>query len=163
MRKSKLLEMSDKETVMDMYSWFTHIINELKSLGKTFTSEELIRNNLRFLPQSWEPKVITIQEAKKMVKSYELRKNGQVKKDRDLVLKALESEGSGLNDEEIVMVARRVTKLLKKVGWQLKKGSTSKARNSDPDKVSGCFKYGKHAHVVKNCPLQNEEQGLEQF
>jgi len=85
-----------------------------------------------------------------------------VKKDHDLVLKALESGGSNLDDEEIAMVARKVTKLLKKVGWQLKKGSSSKARNSYRDKASGCFKCGKHDHVVENCSLQNEEQGSEQ-
>jgi len=55
------------------------------------------------------------------------------------------------------MVARRVTKLLKKARWQLKKGSTNKVKSSDCDKVSGCFKCGKHDHVLKNCPLQNEK------
>jgi len=80
-----------------------------------------------------------------------------------LALKVLESDGSDLDDEEMAMVARRVTKLLKKAGWQLKKGSTRKARSSDRDKVSGCFKCGKHDHVMKNCLLQNEEQGSEQF
>jgi len=65
-----------------------------------------------------------------------------VKKDHGLALKALESEGSDLGDEEIAMVARGVTKLPKKAGWQLKKGSSSKARNSDRDKVIGCFKCG---------------------
>jgi len=39
-RKYELFEMSDKETVMDMYSRFTHITNELKSLGKLFTTKE---------------------------------------------------------------------------------------------------------------------------
>jgi len=66
MRKYELFEMSDKETMMDMYSRFTHITNELKSLGKFFTTKELVREILRFLPQSWETKVTTIQEAKKM-------------------------------------------------------------------------------------------------
>jgi len=84
-----------------------------------------------------------------------------VKKDRDLALKALESEGLDLNDEEMAMVARRVIKLLKKVRWQLMKGSTSKSRNSDRHKVSGCFKCGKHDQVIKNYPLQNDEHGTE--
>ena len=34
MRKYELFEMGDRETVMDMYTRFTHITNELKSLGK---------------------------------------------------------------------------------------------------------------------------------
>ena len=34
MRKYELFEMGDRETIMDMYTRFTHITNELKSLGK---------------------------------------------------------------------------------------------------------------------------------
>jgi len=86
MRKYELFKMSDKETVMDMYLRFIHITNELKSLEKSFTTEELVRKILRFLPQSWEAKVTAIQEAKKMdeisldelirnLQTYELRKN----------------------------------------------------------------------------------------
>jgi len=52
MRKYELFKMSDKETVMDMYTCFTHITNELKSLGKSFTTEELVRKILWFLPHS---------------------------------------------------------------------------------------------------------------
>ena len=36
MRKYKLFEVGDRETVMDMYTRFTHITNELKSLEKNF-------------------------------------------------------------------------------------------------------------------------------
>ena len=57
MRKYELFEMGDRETVMDMYTRFSHITNELKSLGKTFTIEELVRKILRFLPMIWEAKV----------------------------------------------------------------------------------------------------------
>jgi len=65
MRKYKLFEMTDKEKVVDMYTRFTHITNDLKSLGKSFTIEELVRKIQRFLPQSGETKVTAIQEAKK--------------------------------------------------------------------------------------------------
>jgi len=68
MRKCELSEMGDKETIMEMYTHFTHSINELKSLGKSFSIEELMREILRFLPQSWEAKVTAIQEAKDMNK-----------------------------------------------------------------------------------------------
>ena len=50
MRKYELLEMSDKEIMMDMYTRFTYITNEIKSLGKSFTTEQLVRKILRFLP-----------------------------------------------------------------------------------------------------------------
>jgi len=66
MRKYELFEIGDRETVMDIYSRFTHIKNKLKSLGKSFTTEEFVRKILRFLPKSWEAKVTAIQEAKDM-------------------------------------------------------------------------------------------------
>jgi len=47
-RKYKLFEISDKETIMDMYTQFTHITNELKSLGKSFTTEELVGRSYEF-------------------------------------------------------------------------------------------------------------------
>jgi len=85
MRKYELFEMGDRETIMDMYTRFTHITNELKSLGKTFTTEELVRKILRFLSRSWEVKVTAIQEAKDLktlsldelidnLQTYELRR-----------------------------------------------------------------------------------------
>ena len=52
MRKYELLEMGDRETIMDMYTRFIHITNELKSLEKIFTTEELVRKILKFLPRS---------------------------------------------------------------------------------------------------------------
>jgi len=92
MREYELFEMSNKETVMDMYTRFTYIIIELKSLEKSFTIEELVRKILRFLPQSWEAKVIAIQEVKKMneisldeligsLQTYEMRRSSQVKEE----------------------------------------------------------------------------------
>jgi len=86
MRQFELFEMGDYETVMNMYTRFTHITNELKSLEKSFTTEELVRKILKFLPHSWEAKVTAIQEGKDMKKitldelignlqTYELRRN----------------------------------------------------------------------------------------
>jgi len=45
MRKYELFKMGDKETIMEMYTHFTHVTNELKSLGRSFTTEELVRKN----------------------------------------------------------------------------------------------------------------------
>jgi len=53
---------------MEMCTCFTQITNELKSLGKSFTTEELVRKTLRFLPYSWQAKVTAIQEDKDMNK-----------------------------------------------------------------------------------------------
>jgi len=50
MTKYELFEMGDKKTIMEMYTCFTHITNQLKSLEKSFTTKELVRKILRFLP-----------------------------------------------------------------------------------------------------------------
>jgi len=129
MRKYELFDMGDRETVMDMYTRFTHITNELKSLGKSFTIEELVRKILRILPHPWEAKVMAIQEAKDMNKitldelignlqTYELRKSSQqkdeTKRDRGLALKALEEDESDLDEEEIALVTRKFKRIFKK-------------------------------------------------
>jgi len=60
MRKYELFEMGDCKTVMDMYTYFTHITNELNSLEKSVTTEELVRKILRFLLRNWEAKATAI-------------------------------------------------------------------------------------------------------
>ena len=177
MRKYELFEMGDKETVMEMYTRFTHITNELKSLGKSFTTEELVRKILRFLPQSWEAKVMAIQEAKDMesisldelignLQTYELRKNSQqkeeAKKDRGLVLKVMDEDSSDLDDEEMAMITRKFKRFFKKSKEISKKRNFNKAKNNDREQFTGCFKCGKLDHIVKNCPLLKEEQEQEQ-
>jgi len=119
MRKYELFEMGDREAMMDMYTRFIHITNELKSLGKSFTTEELVRKILRFLPRSWEAKVTAIQEAKDMkaitldelvgnLQTYELRRNCQqqeeTKKDQGIVLKVVEEDSSNFDDEDMAMI-----------------------------------------------------------
>ena len=171
MRNYELFEISDKATIMEMYTRFTHITNELKSLGKSFTTKELVRKILRFLPQSWEAKVTTIQEDKDMNKisldelignlqTYELRRSSQMKEERDrgLALKAFEEDGSDLNEEEMAMITRKFKKFFKKIKENSKKQSFSKPRNTDWEQFSRCFKCGKYDHIVKNCPLLKEEQ-----
>jgi len=166
--------MSDKETIRKMYTHFTYITNELKSLGKSFTTEEWVRKILRFLPQSWEAKVTAIQEAKDMNKisldelirnlqTYEFRRSSQKKEERDrgLALKALEEDSSDLDEEEMAMITRKFKKFFKKTKENSKKKNFSKPRNTNPEQFSGCFKCGKHDHIVKNCPLLKEEQETE--
>ena len=125
---------------------FTHITNELKSLGKSFTTEELMRKIIRFLPHSWEAKVTAIQEAKDMKKitldelienlqTYELRRNSQqkeeIKKDRGIALKVMDEDSSELNDEEMAMITHKFKKFFKKAKENSKKKNSSKFKNSD--------------------------------
>jgi len=61
----ELFKMQSDKTIKDMFTRFTDITNNFKSLGKTYTNEEMVRKILRYLPKNkWGPKVITIEEAR---------------------------------------------------------------------------------------------------
>ena len=62
--KYELFKIEYDESITEMFTHFTDIINGLKSLGKSYTNSELVRKILRSLPRTWEAKVTAIQEAK---------------------------------------------------------------------------------------------------
>jgi len=66
------------------------------------------------------------------------------------------------DEEEMAMITRKFKKLFKKAKENLKRKNLNKSRNSNREQFTGCFKCGKHDHIVKNCPLK-EEQEQEQF
>ncbi|XP_058787460.1 uncharacterized protein LOC131661835 [Vicia villosa] len=63
-KKFETFEMKEDETIDEMFSRFTIIINELRSLGKTYSPHERIRKLLRCLPKVWRPMVTAITQAK---------------------------------------------------------------------------------------------------
>ena len=65
--------------------------------------------------------------------------------------------------EEMVMFTRKLKKFVKKAKENSKKKNSDKPKNNDEEQFSGCFKCGKHDHIVRNCPLLKEEQKQEQF
>ncbi|GAV78125.1 UBN2 domain-containing protein, partial [Cephalotus follicularis] len=52
----ELFMMHDHESISDMFTRFTTIINSLKNLGKSYPNQELVRKILRCLPKSWTAK-----------------------------------------------------------------------------------------------------------
>ncbi|MQL79697.1 hypothetical protein Taro_012144 [Colocasia esculenta] len=56
-------QMEPGETISQMFSSFTDIINGLVGLGKTYPMGDMVRKILRSLPSSWTPKVTAIEEA----------------------------------------------------------------------------------------------------
>jgi len=100
------------------------------------------------------------------LQTYELRRNSQqkeeIKKDRVIALKVMEEDSSDLDVEEMAMITRKFKKFFKKAKENSKRKNFSKLKNSDREQFSGCFKYGKLDHIVKNCPLLKEKQEAEQ-
>ncbi|XP_075098044.1 uncharacterized protein LOC142175359 [Nicotiana tabacum] len=60
----ELFKMKDDESIQDMHTRFTSIINELHSLGEIIPRNKLVRKVLSVLYSSWESKVDAINEAK---------------------------------------------------------------------------------------------------
>ena len=60
----ELFKIQIDESIKDMFTQFTDIINNLKSLGKIYTNEEMVKKILRCLPKNkWGPKVTAIEES----------------------------------------------------------------------------------------------------
>ena len=60
----ELFKMKNYESISEMFTRLTNIINDLKSLWKLCTNAENLKNILRSSPKNWEAKVTAIQEAK---------------------------------------------------------------------------------------------------
>jgi len=64
MHEYELFRMQPNESISSMQKRFTHIINHLIALGKTFIDGEIINKVLRCLDRQWQPKVTAIMESK---------------------------------------------------------------------------------------------------
>ena len=62
----ELFRMQPSETIGDMYTRFTDVVNSLRALGKCFSDFELVNKILRSLSKKWDSKVTAIQEAKNL-------------------------------------------------------------------------------------------------
>jgi len=63
-REYEMFRMLNGETIAEVQKRFTHIINHLMSLDKTFEEEELNIKILKCLDRAWKPKVTAMSESK---------------------------------------------------------------------------------------------------
>ena len=100
--------MKENETIVEMITRFTDIVNGLEAWGKTHKESEKVMKILRSLPSKWHTKVTAIQEAKNLTKlpmeeligslmTYEInlakkQQEGENKKKKSTALKATTKE-----------------------------------------------------------------------
>ncbi|XP_021837457.2 uncharacterized protein [Spinacia oleracea] len=170
MHQYELFSMKTYESIQDMITRFTNIINELNSLGKIITPEEQVRKVLRNLPQDpWMAKVTSLQETKDFTKfnleqlagsllTHELQLNARTSKNprnKALALKTENDENSE-EDEETALFARRFRRLSR----NYKEGDHRGKPNRKFSKTdSGCHKCGNLEHRIRDCPLWEQEKG----
>jgi len=58
--------MKNRETISELQTRFTHIVDHLLGIGKTFEDKELNIKILNCLTRTWEPKITTIKESKNL-------------------------------------------------------------------------------------------------
>ena len=142
----ELFRMIPGESIQEMQKRFTHIVNHLATLGKTFTNEDLINKVLRCLSRNWQPKVTAIAESRNLatmtlatlfgkLQEHELELNCLTeteevdKKKKSLALISTsskskkdesdgsdESNGSESNDEDLSLFVKKFGRFLKKKG-----------------------------------------------
>ncbi|XP_070018932.1 uncharacterized protein [Nicotiana sylvestris] len=158
--------MKDGETIKEMYTRFTTLTNEFKSLGRVILEEDKVEKILtRVLPVAWESKITAIQESKNMatlrldelirnLTSYELRRQTRKmdtpKKERSLALKI--TEGSDLEDDDMDMITRDFKKYLMRGNGSSRGTNFNKIRAPEKQTNDGCYKCGKTDYMIKNCP-----------
>ncbi|XP_021732422.1 uncharacterized protein LOC110699235 [Chenopodium quinoa] len=160
-------EMQSKETIEEMFTRFNDIINEKNSLGRQIPIDEQERKILRSLPQGerWRSKVTAMQEAKDFIKfnmeqltgslmthELHLSSNTESSRNKGLALKAEDSKGSEVDEEEMAMLVRKFKKMMNNRKFDRNKKYTS-SRNTT------CFKCGSKDHFIKDCPVQDGEKG----
>ncbi|XP_056691770.1 uncharacterized protein [Spinacia oleracea] len=170
MHQYELFTMKPSETIQDMITRFTNIINELNSLGKIITPEEQVRKVLRSLPQDpWMAKVTALQETKDFTKfnleqlagsllTHELQLNARPSentKNRALALKT-ENDENSKDDEETALFARRFRRMFRNYKGGDHRGKPNR-KFSKTD--TGCHKCGNLEHRIRECPLWDQERG----
>jgi len=136
----ELYRVQARETITDVQKRFTHIVNHLIGLGKTFDKEEQNIKVLKCLDRSWQPKVTATSETKDLstlsttalfgkLREHELemnrfkeQENGE-RKSRSIAPKtAAQAEDSETDSscdsgvETLNILTRKLSKLLRKKG-----------------------------------------------
>ncbi|XP_070018185.1 uncharacterized protein [Nicotiana sylvestris] len=159
----ELFRMKDDESIQDMHTCFTYIINELHSLREIIPRNKFVRKILSVLPRSCKSKVNAITEAKNLqaltinelvgnLKTYEMKKKKkkkkkdnerrEPKKEKNLVLKTDNNDSSG-EDGDMAYLTKRFQKMVRRNGGIPKRAK----RNLVPNK---CLKRKNVAdNVVK--------------
>ncbi|CAJ2665549.1 unnamed protein product [Trifolium pratense] len=178
-RKFELFEMKEDESIDQMYGRFTIIINELNSLGKTYTTHERVRKILRCLPKEWRHIVTAITESKTLsevkmedligsLKAHEaiLQEDKSPKKK----MIALDSQSEEClqqneifsnkdlidedNEEEFALLSRRIQRLMMRRN-QMRRTFPNKRNGAKPEvdmskiQCYGCNQFG---HYKSDCP-----------
>ncbi|GAV73377.1 zf-CCHC domain-containing protein/UBN2 domain-containing protein [Cephalotus follicularis] len=171
----ELFFMHDNESISDMFTRFTTIINSLKNLGKSYPNQELVRKILMCLLKSWSPKVTTIEETKDfsnlpleqllgslMTHETMMKNHGhvEVKKKKTIPLRASKEESESDEDGDMAFITSQFKKFLKiQKGKKAFKKKFPQEEESSKREEPTCYECKKPGHFKSECPrLKKKEQ-----
>ncbi|GAV82559.1 LOW QUALITY PROTEIN: UBN2 domain-containing protein, partial [Cephalotus follicularis] len=91
----ELFIMHDHESISDMFTRFTTIINSLKNIGKSYPNQELVRKILRCFPKS------SLMTHETTMKNHE---NVEVKKKKAISFKASKEDSESDEDGDVALI-----------------------------------------------------------
>ncbi|XP_021773580.1 formin-binding protein 4-like [Chenopodium quinoa] len=143
------------------------IVNDLRSLGKKISDEDLVRKILRSLTDTWTAKVTTVYEAKDLstlsleqligsLMTHEMLIDSKSDKEpaRGMALKGTVEE----KEDEINMIAKRFERSLRDQKMNFKGKNFKNKKKSNSSSPSGCFKCGEKGHIIRDCPKWKDKQ-----
>ncbi|WJZ99721.1 hypothetical protein VitviT2T_018141 [Vitis vinifera] len=128
--------MKENETIVEMITRFTDIVNGFEALGKTYKESEKVIKILRSVPSKWHTKVTTIPEAKDLTKlpmeeligslmTYDINlakklKESEDKKKKSIALKAtpkkeeeIKEKKQSEKDDDLSLITRKLKKYMR--------------------------------------------------
>jgi len=166
-REYDMFWMQQGENIYDVQQRFTHIVNHLSSLGKTFDIDELNIKIMKSLNRTWQPKVMAIMKSKNLATMSmttlfgELRKHklelGRLNEEEDQGRKnnlAFKSEvfnskspkeDDDSNNENMNLMIKKFTKFMKGNGKEKFKNSKKENQGSSSNFI--CYKCEEVGHV----------------
>ena len=159
-REYELFQMEENESIHNMNTRFTNIINFLAALGKTFTMSERVKKVLRSLPKEWRPKKTAIEESKNLntlsldnligslinyEEELESERKEEEKSKRQMAFKSqVQASDEIESDEEEAMMARKFKKMWKNPSQRKMYNDFRKERSKQ---VITCYECNKPGHI----------------
>lgn len=123
----ELFRMKLEENINQMKTCFSHILSHMRTLGKTFSNEELVIKILICLNHSWQPKFLVICESKDIMtmdthaffdklQEHEIEfkrldvDEEEEKKNKSITLKAKQSN----SDDDMALIVKSFKRFMKK-------------------------------------------------